>query len=109
MNRFGVKKEKKEKIPILGIGVCLVSAVILFGTVSMLNSKDITESKSSLEKAISNDIALCYSTYGFYPPDVEFMENHFGLVYNHETYIVDYEYEGSNLMPDFMIIERKRK
>lgn len=44
---------------------------------------------------------------GTYPPDINYLTDHYGLTYDSDYYYIDYQYIGSNLRPDVTIIERK--
>lgn len=60
----------------------------------------------SLHSAIERDIAHCYALEGTYPPSLEYLKQHYGLIYDEERFFVDYRSIGSNIMPDVTIIER---
>ena len=57
------------------------------------------------EAALRRDIVHCYATEGFYPPSLEYLEEHYGLTYDKNRYWVDYQPVGSNLMPDITVLE----
>ena len=46
----------------------------------------------------------CYALEGFYPEDLTYLKEHYGLTYDSEKYVVSYEVIGSNLMPDVSVI-----
>ena len=79
-----------------------------FGVFSSRLSDDNTKrSKSTLERALTRSITQCYALEGTYPPDINYLTDHYGLTYNSDYYYIDYQYIGSNLRPDVTIIERK--
>ena len=47
----------------------------------------------------------CYASEGFYPPDVAYMQEHYGLRYNADLYTVRYVRFASNLMPDITVLD----
>ena len=51
---------------------------------------------------------LCYAAEGVYPPDLQYLKDHYGLTYDETEFLVDYEAYGSNLMPEVTVL-RKRK
>ena len=61
------------------------------------------QQRINLEKAISRDIIQCYALEGYYPPDLNYIEEHYGLTYNKSEF---YQIEGENIKPTFTIIER---
>lgn len=103
---FFVQKKKStiwKFIPIVLLAACTV-----FGVFSSRLSDDNTKrSKSTLERALTRSITQCYALEGTYPPDINYLTDHYGLTYNSDYYYIDYQYIGSNLRPDVTIIERK--
>ena len=83
----------------------LVIAVFIIGINSVSNST-LTDDRSLLEKAVTKNIVHCYAVEGVYPPSLSYIEEHYGLTYDHSKYIVSYESIGSNIMPSVMIIEK---
>lgn len=67
---------------------------------------DTTRAKQleSLETALSRCIIQCYAVEGTYPPNLEYLKEHYGLTYNEDLFWVHYEPPfGSNMMPDYEI------
>ena len=62
------------------------------------------QQRINLEKAISRDIIQCYALEGYYPPDLNYIEEHYGLTYNKSEIFIDYQIEGENIKPTFTII-----
>ena len=82
------------------IAVCFVLAVEYSGR------STIEKQQESLEKAIARDIVQCYAIEGQYPPTLEYMEEHYGLTYDKDTFFVDYQPIAANLYPDYTVILR---
>jgi len=107
-NRFQTPDTKKRILSSNALAVVsfvLIMAAFFWG-VSLLSNSSVNDEKRILEDAINRDVVHCYSVEGFYPPTIEYIEEHFGLTYDHDDYLVDYEYVGNNIMPNVMIIER---
>ena len=62
--------------------------------------------KEILTEAIERDIVHCYCVEGMYPPNIKYMENHYGLTYDKDKFIIDYEYIGANIKPNVMIVQK---
>jgi hypothetical protein len=45
---------------------------------------------------------------GTYPPSLEYLKEHYGLIYDEESYYIDYTAIGSNIMPDVTILPRSK-
>ncbi|HOO28469.1 MAG TPA: hypothetical protein PLU43_08385, partial [Lachnospiraceae bacterium] len=66
----------------------------------------VNDEKEILTNAVNRDIVHCYAVEGMYPPSLHYIEKNYGLTYDHDRFIIDYEAIGSNIMPSVMIIER---
>ena len=51
---------------------------------------------------------LCglYAAEGVYPPDLAYLEEHYGVQIDEERFTVSYVVFGSNLMPDITVLEQ---
>ena len=57
-----------------------------------------------LKNSILQSAVHCYALEGFYPDSLAYLEEHYGLQYDKDKYVVAYEIIGSNLMPDVTVI-----
>ena len=64
------------------------------------------QGKQQLENALRRTAVACYASEGFYPPDVAYMVQHYGLQYDEDAYRVHYEIFASNLMPEITVVKR---
>ena len=86
--------------------VCV--AVLLFflsGISNVSHSRD-GEEKRRLEDAIRRNAVACYAAEGMYPPDLEYLEEHYGIQNIRERFDVIYQPIAENLMPDITVIEK---
>lgn len=67
-----------------------------------------TEGKRQLETALRRAAVSCYAAEGFYPPDVAYMQEYYGLQFDENTYVIRYERPVSNWMPDITVLERSQ-
>lgn len=86
----------------------LIAAVLLcfLIAVSRLERGHQDMGKQQLETALRRAAVACYAAEGFYPPDVSYLVDHYGLQYDGDVYWVHYELFASNLMPDITVIEK---
>ena len=106
MNRFQtVPKDFTQKLWNILSGIFLI-CFILFFLLGLQSVKQSTtgEQLASLERTIRKDIVHCYATEGTYPPNLDYLKEHYGLSYNEELFFVDYISIGSNIMPDVTVI-----
>ena len=68
-----------------------------------------TEEAKSLENVLRKDIAHCYAVEGTYPPNLDYIQEHYGLNYDEDKFYVDYTSIGSNIMPDITIIPKQEQ
>ena len=48
----------------------------------------------------------CYAVEGYYPQDLDYLTDHYGLQINHDRYIVVYEAFASNLPPEVTVLQK---
>ncbi len=60
-------------------------------------------SKTALEKAIARTAVQCYAIEGFYPADLDYLVDNYGLVIDKKKYFVTYDTFASNAFPEIMV------
>ena len=101
--------KKKLKKGLSGIFFpAFAAGILLFflASVDNLNRGKNEEGKARLEQALKQCAVTCYATEGIYPPDVEYMKEHYGIQIDEERYLVRYEIFAENLMPDITVVEK---
>ena len=71
-----------------------------------LDSGHRKEGKEQLEAAIRRSAVACYAAEGIYPPDIDYLVEHYGIQIDEEKYIVMYEVFAENLMPEITVLEK---
>ncbi len=109
-NRFDKHNRKfalsDRSYRVLSVVIFLMIAVLFVLAVEYSGRSTIEKQQESLESAIARDIVQCYSLEGMYPPSLEYMEDHYGLTYDKNTFFVDYQPIAANLYPDYTVILR---
>ena len=83
-----------------------VAVVLMFTTaVSNLQEGQQSEGKQQLEDAVRRSAVACYAAEGIYPPSLEYLEEHYGVLVDRERYTVAYDVFASNMMPDVTVLE----
>ena len=111
MNRFQRPNLGKRILQSVNFSILfflLVIGIFLYGIVTV-SSGTAEDERRILDEAIHKDIVHCYAVEGMYPPNLTYMEEHYGLTYDHDKFLVDYEPIASNIMPNVTIIERSGK
>ncbi|WP_026490513.1 hypothetical protein [Butyrivibrio sp. XBB1001] len=112
-NRFESKENRifrisDEAYRLISIAIFVGIALLFFLAVDATGKSSISKQQESLENALSRDIVQCYAIEGRYPPDLKYLEDHYGLTYDKETFFVDYIPVASNLYPDVTVIRIKK-
>lgn len=95
--------KSKSKISLMLTIIFFIVLIFQIQNIALLTKK---QQQINLEKALSRDIIECYALEGYYPPDLNYIEEHYGLSYNKSEFFIDYQIEGENIKPTFTIIER---
>lgn len=81
---------------LLFVGMLAVFIIGFQNTDRAVDAKDLDRVKQAIQKAALE----CYSTEGFYPEDIQYLKEYYGLYLQEDLYNVRYEYIGSNIMPE---------
>lgn len=89
--------------------VLLIIALIggMWGAVTYLDNTEHEEQTEMVYNAVKKAALTCYAVEGAYPSRVDYLEENYGLSYDHELYLVSYNAFASNLFPDVRVIEQK--
>ena len=100
--------KKNKSVSDLGIviSVVLFFCIVLYFFTALNNMSDGIDSqqKEALYKAIDSAVVSCYAVEGCYPDSIKYLEEHYGLIYDHEEYYVEYSSFGSNIRPAINIV-----
>ena len=88
-----------SSIAVTGCGI----ALLLAGTNSVLATSSQSQAES-LKNAILRSAVSCYAFEGAYPESLSYLKEHYGVTWNENKYVVDYEIIGANLMPSVTVI-----
>ena len=111
MNRFNKPSLKKRIMESMNFSVFFFLIIIIafmFG-ISFISSTSSKDQKQVLTDAVNKDIIHCYAIEGYYPPSLSYIEDHYGLTYDKDRYLVDYVPVGDNIMPSVTIVELNNK
>jgi len=64
--------------------------------------------KANVQEIVEKYAIQCYASEGSYPPDLNYLVEHYGLILDEERYIYEYDIFGSNVMPDIIIHDNIR-
>lgn len=104
-----MRREKKGFSFIRGLLLpCVVVAVLLCFASALENLENGTNAEGlrQLEEVLRKGCAACYAVEGAYPPDLEYLQEHYGVRVDDGKYTVHYNAFASNLMPDITVLEK---
>ena len=96
-----MKRQRRWPALVAGLlaPVVFAAGVLAFFTaLNHLDSGRKTEGRTQLEHAAE----------GIYPPDLAYLEEHYGVQVDEDRYTVDYRAFASNLMPDITVLENEK-
>jgi len=93
----------KRKFPVraaLSIG-CAVLGTVLAACIAVYLDGRMQEHECALLLEQVRQAAIgCYASEGRYPQSVDYLVEHYGLIYDEERYSILYDAFASNIMPD---------
>lgn len=96
----------KQKTWILVTVILVAALVFLPAAVRNLEQGKQAQDIRQLEQVLQRTAVACYAVEGAYPPNVEYMRQHYGLTYDDSRYVVHYVLVASNFMPEITVMER---
>ena len=88
-------------LPVIAAAALLMFAAAL----SSLDRGRAEEDMRQLEETLRRSCVACYAAEGAYPPDVDYLKEHYGLQIDERRYTVRYMAFAENLMPDITVLE----
>jgi len=64
------------------------------------------ESAAAIREAVRRSALQCYAVEGVYPPDLQYLEDNYGLQVNTREYYITYDAFASNLPPAIYVTAR---
>lgn len=98
----------KLRFSLLVYLLCVAMALGLAGQALFnVQARSRSVQRIRLEEALHRAAAACYAAEGAYPPDVDYLRQHYGICYDEDRFAVIYQPVASNLMPDMTVLEQK--
>ncbi len=87
----------------------VVFLALMAGFILLVNSLTATSGEQETRlvyDAVKNSALTCYAVEGAYPENLDYLRENYGLAYNTDRFVVDYDAFASNLMPSIAVLER---
>lgn len=83
--------------------------IVCFGVIYGLNDSAYSNNNEDLNrvnKAVRTALIECYAIEGAYPEDFDYLKENYALHINHDKYRINYNYAGSNIMPNIVVYRK---
>lgn len=97
----------KKMTGLLAAALMIAALLWFFTAVGQVNRSSGEEGRRQLEEALRRGAVACYAAEGRYPPDVTYLETHYGVQVDEGRYTVFYEVFAENLMPQITVLQRE--
>ena len=102
---YSDRKQKRTGLLALLLALLLLAALtaLVFGH----SGRDISEEgAAAIRETVRRNALQCYVVEGVYPPDLQYLQDNYGLQINTKDYVVVYDCFSSNLPPAIRVIVR---
>ena len=91
---------------VVAVIAAVVLAVLLWFAWDMTSAQTEAQSAASVRTAVLDAAMQCAAVEGAYPARLSYLEEHYGLIVNHQDYAVTYEAFASNVPPSVVVVPR---
>lgn len=99
-----MKKRHQNHTFLIHLVLCAALALIIALASRRISQDTRVQEQRGIEAAMEKDITSCYALEGAYPPDLQYLKDHYGLVYDESAFFVDYRPIAANIRPDYTVI-----
>ncbi len=99
-----------SKLNKIAFTLLLIIVIVIFTQsfigVSRFDGYSEDERIEAIETAVTKAAVQCYAIEGSYPPDIDYLAEHYGLVVNKDAYFYHYEIVASNIIPIIAVYKK---
>ena len=103
---YSDKTENKGRRFLWPLLIALVLAVLLLFAFRHPKADLENSGATAIREAVRRSALQCYAVEGVYPPNLQYLEDNYGLQINTEDYYISYEAFASNLPPTVKVVGR---
>lgn len=108
MKRFVTQKQRSPlRSFILSLCIFLLIMFFFLTGLSSLSGVSGREEEDTLRQALVESAVHCYALNGYYPESLEALTEDYGITYDSHRFLVDYQPQGENLMPEITVIRKE--
>ena len=94
-------RRRSRLLWVIALALCLA---LVLGVIALKPGRDLSEeSAAAIRDAVQRSARQCYVVEGVYPPNLAYLEEHYGIQINTKDYYVTYEAFASNLPPSVRV------
>lgn len=105
MNGENNQKNHQYGMWVPGIIFIIVMLLFVWGVNSISSTADEKEMET-IKNAVVQSAVFCYGVEGSYPESVDYLKENYGLNYNEDKYIVEYEIFARNVRPQIRVMRK---
>ncbi|MCH4890045.1 hypothetical protein EZV73_20870 [Acidaminobacter sp. JC074] len=99
-----MNKYKLKNIQLLVmLSISIVTLVIIFSSIDSYQNQFGDLETDRIQEVVEKYAVQCYATEGAYPPNVYYLQEHYGLILDEDKYIYEYEPVAENIKPVIQI------
>ncbi|MBR5360498.1 MAG: hypothetical protein IK123_06380 [Lachnospiraceae bacterium] len=104
MSTFTIHNKKKLNSTHFNIILFALILIVFMYAIRFTAGNTLERQEDALNRAMQRDIVQCYAENGYYPPSLDYIKEHYGLMYDDETFFVDYTPIGGNIYPGYRVV-----
>lgn len=98
------RRRTVKRIAVFIIAVALLVGAFFAMQIAQAQARE--QAVVSVRESIINAAKQCCAVEGSYPSSLSHLESEYGLVINHEDYVVSYEWFAGNVLPSVVVTAR---
>lgn len=104
MSTFTIHNKRKLNSTHLNIILFAIILIVFMYAIRFTAGNTLNRQEEALNRAMQRDIVQCYAENGYYPPSLDYIKEHYGLIYDEGTFFVDYTPVGGNIYPSYKVM-----
>lgn len=99
-------KNRRHGLVHVVIVTLVIFAILLSGAMLLLNYIGNASDEAQvtmIRDAVRSSVITCYAVEGAYPRDIAYLEENYGLAYDHDRFFITYDAFASNIFPDILV------
>ena len=104
MSTFTIHNKTKINSSVVNIILFACIVVVFLLAIRYTAGNTMNRQEEALNRAMERDIVQCYAENGYYPPSLDYIKEHYGLLYDEGTFFVDYTPVGGNIYPSYRVV-----